>query len=61
VPIIRDKWVPCNPNMPRPQVADGGNDLQIRKVSSNTLDKQSRRAERSGPPDWTGRGAIKSL
>jgi hypothetical protein len=31
---------PCHHGMVRPQVADGGNSLQIRRVAANGLNKQ---------------------
>jgi hypothetical protein len=48
--------------MARPQVADGGDGLQIRRVSANILNKQSRTADRG----WSsslgiGRGAKNPL
>jgi len=36
----------------RPQVADGGDGLQIWKVDANKLNKQSRTAEKGGSPAW---------
>jgi len=52
---------PCHHGMTRPQVADGGDGLQIRKVAVNILTKQSR-TDDSG---WSsnlgvGRGAYNS-
>jgi hypothetical protein len=38
--------VPCPDSMARPQVADGGNGLQIWRVSENILNKQSRTADK---------------
>jgi hypothetical protein len=40
------KWVPCHHGMGRPQVADGGDALQVWRVPANILNKQSRRAEK---------------
>jgi hypothetical protein len=40
-----DKWVPCHHGMARPQVADGGDGLQIWRVAANILNKQSRTAD----------------
>jgi hypothetical protein len=40
------KWVPCHHGMARPQVADGGDGLQIWRVAANILNKQSRTADR---------------
>jgi hypothetical protein len=38
--IILLKWVPCHNDMVQPQVADGGDGLQIRKVAANILNTQ---------------------
>jgi hypothetical protein len=35
------RWVPCHPGMERPQVAGGGDGLQIWRVEANVLNKQS--------------------
>jgi hypothetical protein len=43
------KWVPCHHGMARPQVADGGEGLQIWRVASNILNKQSRTADKGWP------------
>jgi hypothetical protein len=40
------KWVPCHHGMPRPQVADGGDDLQMWRVAASILSKQSRTADK---------------
>jgi hypothetical protein len=40
------RWVPCHHSMARPQVADGGNTLQVWRVAANTLNKQSRTDKR---------------
>jgi hypothetical protein len=32
--------VPCHNDMARPQVADGGEDLQIWRIAANTLNKK---------------------
>jgi hypothetical protein len=37
--IGRVKWVPCHHGTARPQVADGGDGLQIRRVAANILKK----------------------
>jgi hypothetical protein len=42
-------WVPCHYGMARPQVADGGGDLQIWRVAVNILNKQSRTADKGWP------------
>jgi hypothetical protein len=39
------KWVPCHHGMARPQVADGGDGLQMWRVAANILNKQSRTAD----------------
>jgi hypothetical protein len=52
------KWVPCQHGMARPQIADGGDGLQIWRVAANILNKRPRQPTRGGPPDWgVGRGA----
>jgi hypothetical protein len=38
--------------MARPQVADGGDDLQIWRAAADILNKQSRTADRDVPPAW---------
>jgi hypothetical protein len=43
------KWVPCHHGMACPQVADGGEGLQIWRVAANTLNKQSRTADKGWP------------
>jgi hypothetical protein len=40
------KWVPCHHGMARPQVADGGDGLQIWRVAVTIFNKQSRTADR---------------
>jgi hypothetical protein len=55
------RWVPCHHGMARPQVADGGNGLQLWRVAANILNKQSRTADKG----WSsrlgvGRGANNS-
>jgi hypothetical protein len=49
---IHVRWVPCHHGMARPQVADGGDGLQIWRVAANILNKQSRQPTRGGLPDW---------
>jgi hypothetical protein len=47
--------------MARPQVADGGNALQVWKVAANILNKQSRTADEGWPSSLgVGRGANNS-
>jgi hypothetical protein len=38
------RWVPSHHGITRPQVADGGDVLQIWRVVANILNKQSRKA-----------------
>jgi hypothetical protein len=38
--------VPCHSGMERPQLADGGDGLQIWWIAANILDKQSRTADK---------------
>jgi hypothetical protein len=45
-------WVLCHHSTARPQVADGGNDLQLPRVNANTLNTQPRQPIRGGPPAW---------
>jgi hypothetical protein len=40
------KWFPCHHGMARPQVADGGDGLQIWRVAANILNKKSRTADK---------------
>jgi hypothetical protein len=55
------KWVPCQHGMARPQVADGGEGLQIWMVAANILNKQSRTADKGWPSSLgVGRGANNS-
>jgi hypothetical protein len=42
---IQVKWVPRHHGMARPQVADGGDGLQIWRLAANILNKQSRTAD----------------
>jgi hypothetical protein len=46
---IHVRWVPCRNGMMCPQVVNGGECLQIWKVSVNILNKQSRTADKG----WT--------
>jgi hypothetical protein len=45
-------WVPCHHGMARPQVADGGDGLQIWRVAANIFNKQSRSVDKGCPPAW---------
>jgi hypothetical protein len=59
--FIHVKWVPCHHGMARPQVADGGEGLQIWRVAANMLNKQSRTADKGWPSGLgVGRGANNS-
>jgi hypothetical protein len=40
------RWVPCHHGMARPQVADGGDGLQIWRAAANVSNKQSRTSEK---------------
>jgi hypothetical protein len=40
------RWVPCHLGMARPQVADGGDALQLWREAANILNKQSRTANK---------------
>jgi hypothetical protein len=40
------RWVPCHHGMARPQVAYGGDGLQIWRVAANILNMQSRTADK---------------
>jgi hypothetical protein len=46
------KWVPCHHGMASPQVSDGGEDLQIRRVAANILNKQLRAADKRWPSSF---------
>jgi hypothetical protein len=46
--------------MERPRVADGGDGLQIWRVAASILNKQSRTADRGGPPAWRLGGRLKT-
>jgi hypothetical protein len=43
---------PYHHGMPHPQVADGGDGLQIWRVAANVLSKQSRTVDNGCPPSW---------
>jgi hypothetical protein len=40
-PIIHVRCVPCHQGMARPQVADGGDALQVRRVAANISVRRS--------------------
>jgi hypothetical protein len=55
------RWVHCHHGMVRPQVADGGDALQFRRVVANILNKQSRTADKGWSSSFgVGRGDINS-
>jgi hypothetical protein len=43
------RWVLCHQGMARPQVADGGDALQVWRLAAN---KQSHTADMGGPAAW---------
>jgi hypothetical protein len=43
-------WVNCHHGMARPQVADGGDDLQFWRAAANILNKDRGQPARGGPP-----------
>jgi hypothetical protein len=52
---------PAHHSMSRPQVADGGDTLQVWRVAANMLNKQSRTADKGWSSSWgVGRGANNS-
>jgi hypothetical protein len=52
------RWVPCQNGIARPQVADGGDGLQIWRVAAYTLNMQSRTADKAWCSSFgVGRGA----
>jgi hypothetical protein len=51
-PKVHSKRVPCHHGMVRPQIAEGRDDLQIRWVTANILNKQARIADSGSPPTW---------
>jgi hypothetical protein len=52
---------PCQHGMARPQVADGGNGLQIWRITANILNKQTRTADKVWSSSLgVGRGANNS-
>jgi hypothetical protein len=55
------RWVPSHHGMPRPQVADGVDALQLWRVAANILNKQSRTADKWRSSSLgVGRGANNS-
>jgi hypothetical protein len=43
---VHVRWFPCHHGKARPQVADGGDALQVWREVTNTLNKQSRTDEK---------------
>jgi hypothetical protein len=55
------RWVPCHHGMACPQVADGGDALQLWREAANILNKQSRTADKGWSSSLgVGRGANNS-
>jgi hypothetical protein len=55
------RWVPHHDGMARPQVADGGDTLQVWRVAANILNKQSQTTDKGWPSSLgVGRGADNS-
>jgi hypothetical protein len=55
--LLQVMWVPCHHGTARPQVANGGEGLQIWTVAANILNKQSRTADKGWPSSLgVGRG-----
>jgi hypothetical protein len=53
--------VPCHHGMARPQVADGGDALQVWRIAANILNKQSRTADKGWSSSLVvGRGTNNS-
>lgn len=50
-----------SPEMACPQLADGREGLQIRRVVANTLNNRSRTADRGGPVAWGLGGQLTLL
>jgi hypothetical protein len=48
------RWVPCHHGMAHPQVADGGDALQVWREAANILNKQSRTADKG----WSSSLAV---
>jgi hypothetical protein len=54
-PILHVKWVPCYQGMMCPQVANGGNCLQVWRLAANILSKQLWTTEKGCPSSlWVG-------
>jgi len=52
------KWVPCPHVMMRPQVADGGDGLQIWRFAANTWINSRGQPTRNGSPSWRLGGKL---
>jgi hypothetical protein len=48
------RWVPSHHGMARPQVADGGDALQVWRVAANILNKQSRTPDKG----WSSSSGV---
>jgi hypothetical protein len=58
IAVFHIRWVPCHHGMGCPQVADGGDGLQLWRVAANALNKQSRIAGKGWfSSSRVGRGA----
>jgi hypothetical protein len=44
--VANVRWAPRHHGMVRPQVADGGDSLKFWRVAANTLNKESRTADK---------------
>jgi hypothetical protein len=59
--LVHVRWVPFHHGKARPQVTDGGNDLQIWRIAANILNKQSLTADKGCSSTLgVGRGANNS-
>jgi hypothetical protein len=61
-PQVADvRWVPCHHGRAHPQVADGGDTLQVWRVAANILNKQLRAADKGWSSSFgVGRGTNNS-
>jgi hypothetical protein len=58
---VHVRWVPCHHGVARPQVANGGDALQVWRLAANILNKQSRTVDKGWSPSLVvGRGANNS-
>jgi hypothetical protein len=59
--IIHVRWILCHQGIASPQVADGGDCLQVWRVAANILNKQSQKADKGWSSSFgVGRGANNS-